>query len=180
MRDPSLSDRKVRIATSLGNIDLELNPEKAPITVDNFLQYVDDKFYDGTIFHRVIEGFVIQGGGFEPGLVQKATRAAIVNEADNGLSNVRGTIAMARLSAPDTATSQFFINHKDNIAGGDGQSDLDPGGVSEDGYAVFGEVIAGLDVVDAIAAVETESRSGFSDVPVEDVLINSIRRLPAD
>lgn len=180
VRDPSLSDRKVRIATSLGNIDLELNPEKAPITVDNFLQYVDDKFYDGTIFHRVIEGFVIQGGGFEPGLVQKATRAAIVNEADNGLSNVRGTIAMARLSAPDTATSQFFINHKDNIAGGDGQSDLDPGGVSEDGYAVFGEVIAGLDVVDAIAAVETESRSGFSDVPVEDVLINSIRRLPAD
>lgn len=175
----ALSDRRVRIETSLGDITLELDRDKAPVTVGNFLWYIDDGFFDGTIIHRVIADFVIQGGGYLPDLTEKKVRAAIVNEADNGLSNVRGTIAMARTNDPNSATSQFFINVKDNIAGGDGLSDLDPGGVTPDGYAVFGHVTEGMDVVDAIAAVETGSRDGFSDVPVEDVTVTTIRRLPA-
>lgn len=179
VRDPSLSDRAVVIATSLGEIRVELEVEKAPISVANFLQYVDDGFYDGTIFHRVIPGFVIQGGGYTPGLKEKKTRDPIENEADNGLSNVRGTLAMARLNDPDTATSQFFVNVANNVKDGDGKSDLDPGGVSPDGYAVFGHVTEGLDVIDRIAAVETGEQSGFQDVPVEDVIIQSIRRAPA-
>jgi cyclophilin family peptidyl-prolyl cis-trans isomerase len=176
VRDPTLSDRAVVIATSMGEIKLELEVEKAPITVANFLQYVDDKFYDNTIFHRVIAGFVIQGGGYTAGMNEKATRDPIENEADNGLSNVRGTIAMARLTDPDTATSQFFINVKNNIKNGDGKSNLDPGGVSTDGYTVFGHVTDGLDVVDRIAAVATGQQSGQQDVPTEDVTIESIRR----
>jgi cyclophilin family peptidyl-prolyl cis-trans isomerase len=175
--DPTLSETQVKFVTSKGDIILELDPEKAPLTVANFLQYVDDGFYDGTIFHRVIPDFVIQGGGFEPGLVQKTTRDPIVNEADNGLSNVRGSISMARTSDPDSATSQFFINVKNNIAGGDGLSDLDPGGVSPDGYAVFGRVLEGMDVADEIVAVETTTTSGYENVPVEDILIESASRL---
>ena len=178
LRDPSLSDHVMLVDTSLGKITVELDPNAAPITVANFLQYVDDGFYDGTIFHRVIHGFVIQGGGFLPGLIQKQTRPPIVNEANNGLSNVRGSIAMARTSDPNSATCQFFINVANNIAGGDGQSNLDPGGVSPEGYAVFGKVTAGMDVADAIAAVATGTQQSFSDVPNVDVLINSIKRAP--
>jgi len=173
IKNPYISDTQVIIDTTLGSITVELDPDKAPLTVANFLQYVDDGFYDGTLFHRVIAEFVIQGGGYLPDMVEKETRDPIKNEADNGLSNLRGTIAMARLSAPDSATSQFFVNLVDNTADGDGMSDLDPGGVSPDGYAVFGKVIKGMDVVDAIAAVETDS----NDAPVEDVIINSIKRV---
>jgi peptidyl-prolyl cis-trans isomerase B (cyclophilin B) len=179
VRNPAFSDRMVELDTTLGKITLQLDPDKAPLSVANFLQYVDDGYYDGTIFHRVIPNFVIQGGGLLPGLEQKKTRAAIVNEASNGLSNVRGTIAMARMEAPNSATSQFFINVANNVAGGDGLSDLDPGGVSPEGYAVFGSVTAGLDVVDAIAAVTTGTQQSYSDVPVEDVVINSVTRLAA-
>ena len=178
LRDPSLSDHVMLVDTSLGKITVELDPNAAPITVANFLQYVDDGFFDGTIFHRVIPGFVIQGGGFLPGLIQKQTRPPIVNEANNGLSNVRGSIAMARTSDPNSATCQFFINVANNIAGGDGQSNLDTGGVSPEGYAVFGKVTAGMDVADAIAAVATGTQQSFSDVPNVDVLINSIKRAP--
>jgi peptidyl-prolyl cis-trans isomerase A (cyclophilin A) len=154
---------KVRISTSKGDIVVELNVEKAPITCKNFLQYVQDKFYDGTIFHRVIKGFMIQGGGMTADMQQKAVRSPIVNEAKNGLKNDRGTIAMARTNAPDSATSQFFINHVNN----------DPlnYGVQGAGYTVFGKVISGMDVVDAIASV----RTGPGDVPAETVLIKSIR-----
>jgi len=161
----------VVIKTSLGDITVELAADKAPETVKNFLQYVDDKFYDRTIFHRVISSFMIQGGGFDAGLVKKATRAAIANEAKNGLSNARGTIAMARTSDPDSATAQFFINVKDNAAldrSGDG-----PQGA---GYAVFGKVTEGMDVVDKIKAVPTGMKSGMNDVPTTPVVIESVRR----
>ncbi len=175
--DPTLSDTQVLVETTLGDFVIELYPDDAPITVANFLQYVDDEFYDNTLIHRVVPDFVIQGGGFEPGLVQKETRDPIKNEADNGLSNERGTVAMARTNDPDSATSQWFVNLKNNVAGGDGQGDLDPGGVSPEGYAVFGRVVQGMDVVDAIGAVETETRDGMQDVPVEDVVVESIRRV---
>jgi cyclophilin family peptidyl-prolyl cis-trans isomerase len=166
----------VVLETSLGTIKIELDEEKAPITVKNFLGYVDDKFYDGTIFHRVINGFMIQGGGFQDNK-EKRTKEPIKNEAKNGLSNKRGTIAMARTNDPDSATAQFFINHQNN-------TNLDPGGVSPDGYAVFGRVIEGMDVVDKIASVKTgsrvmEGRGGkgpFRDVPQQDVVIKSVRR----
>ncbi len=154
---------KVRISTSKGDIVVELNVEKAPITCANFLQYVQDKFYDGTIFHRVIKGFMIQGGGSTADMRQKAVKSPIINEAKNGLKNDRGTIAMARTNDPDSATSQFFINHANNTP-------LNYG-VQGAGYAVFGKVVSGMDVVDAIANVQT--RPG--DVPVETVLIKSIR-----
>ncbi len=160
---------RVRIVTNKGTIVVELDREKAPITVSNFLRYVDDGFYDGTLFHRVVPGFVIQGGGFLPGLVRKDTRPPIINESNNGLSNVRGTIAMARTNDPDSATSQFFINLVDNTS-----LDYAP---DRPGYAVFGRVIEGMDVVDAIAEVETTSRNGFNDVPVEDVVIERIERI---
>lgn len=148
--------------TSHGKIAIELFADKAPVTVKNFLQYTDDKHYDGTIFHRVIADFMIQGGGMEPGLKEKKTRAPIKNES--GISNERGTIAMARLPNPDSATAQFFINVKDN-------SRLDKAR-----YAVFGKVIDGMDVVDKIRGVETASRGGHDDVPVQDVVIRSVRR----
>ena len=160
MQDKSTT--KVKIETTKGDIVVELNEEKAPITCKNFLQYVEDKFYDGTIFHRVIKGFMIQGGGMTPDMRQKSVRPPIVNESKNGLKNDRGTIAMARTSDPDSATSQFFINHGDN--------DFLNYGVRDEGYAVFGKVVEGMDVVDAIANVKT--RPG--DVPVETVLIKSI------
>ncbi len=171
----------VVMETSMGTVKIELDPDKAPITVKNFLDYVDAKFYDGTIFHRVIPTFMIQGGGFEEELnkvkdgaglraKQKKTRDPIKNEARNGLSNVRGTIAMARTNDPDSATAQFFINVKDNSQA------LDPNAGSA-GYAVFGKVIAGMDVVDKIKDVETHTLlPGFDDVPVKEVVIKSVRR----
>jgi cyclophilin family peptidyl-prolyl cis-trans isomerase len=160
------------MATSLGDIVLELNRAKAPITVDNFMTYTDSKFYDGTIFHRVVRGniHVIQGGGLEPGLVNKKTRPPIANEWTNGLKNARGTISMARMSAPNTATSQFFINTRDN-------SMLDRPISGGAGYAVFGRVVAGMDVVDAIQAVPTGLKKGRADVPIETVLLTEARRI---
>ena len=158
----------VRIKTSLGEITVELVEKDAPITVANFLRYVDDGFFDGTVFHRVIPGFMIQGGGMTPDLDQKSGHPPIRNEAANGLSNERGTLAMARTEAPHSATSQFFINLKDNEF-----LDHRPG---QSGYAVFGKVTAGMDVVDKIAAVRTGNRRGHGDVPVESVVIESARR----
>ena len=158
---------RVVIDTSLGKITIELNAEKAPITVKNFLQYVDDKHYDGTVFHRVIKDFMIQGGGYEPGMREKKTRDTIKNEGGNGLLNERGTIAMARTPAPDSASSQFFINVVDNKF-------LDRANANDKvGYAVFGKVVEGMDVVDQIRRVET----GAGDVPTKDVLIRSVRRV---
>lgn len=159
---------KVKLTTSKGVIIVELNRDKAPLTVNNFLRYVDDGFYDGTIFHRVIADFVVQGGGFRPNLIEKRTRGTIRNEASNGLKNVRGSLAMARQNAPDTASSQFYFNVKDN-------EDLDfREGFA--GYCVFGKIVQGLAVMDAIAAVETGSRNGFTDVPVDDVLLEKAER----
>ena len=160
----------VLMTTSKGEIVLELDKQKAPVTVANFLAYTDKEFYDGTIFHRVIKDFMIQGGGFQPGMTQKKTEKGIVNEWKNGLKNKRGTIAMARLGGqPDSATAQFFINVKDNDA-------LD---TPRDGaaYAVFGKVVAGMKAVDAIRAVPTGQRQGYGDVPVEDVVIQKVRRI---
>jgi peptidyl-prolyl cis-trans isomerase B (cyclophilin B) len=155
----------VVMETSKGTIRLELDGDRAPVTVANFLSYVDDKFYDNTVFHRVITDFMIQGGGFEPGMGEKPTKAPIKNESGNGLSNVVGAIAMARLPAPDSATAQFFINVEDNSAHLDGAR-----------YCVFGRVTEGLDVVNAIKGVKTGRSRGHSDVPVEDVVIKSVRR----
>ena len=153
--------------TTLGNITIELFETDAPETAANFKQYVEDGFYDRTIFHRVIDGFMIQGGGFEPGMISKDTRDPIANEASNGLSNNRGTIAMARTMDPHSATAQFFINVTDNDF-------LNYRSETPDGfgYCVFGRVFDGLDVVDAIKAVETTHRAGHSDVPRDDVIIN--------
>jgi cyclophilin family peptidyl-prolyl cis-trans isomerase len=158
--------------TSLGTIKVELYPDKAPVTVKNFLDYVDGKFYDGTLVHRVVPKFVIQGGGLEPGLKEKKTREAIKNEANNGLSNEQYTIAMAREPDPDTATAQFYINLVDNGH----KLDRVPDNPKKAGYCVFGKVIEGKDVVDKIAAVETENRGDYENVPVKDVVIKSIRR----
>jgi len=168
----------VRFATTMGAFTIELDPVRAPLSTANFTQYVQDKHYDGTIFHRVVSSFVAQGGGHLPDGQEKPTRPGVPNESGNGLSNRRGTVAMARTNDPNSATSQFFINVKDNIAGGDGLSDLDPGGVSPEGYAVFGKVTEGMDIVDTIAAVETGTRDGFQDVPVEDIVVHTVRRLP--
>ena len=170
---PSGPNPMVIIETSMGTIKAELFQDKAPISTENFLAYVDKKHYDGTIFHRVIEDFMIQGGGFEPGMKkEKKSGDPIKNEANNGLSNERGTLAMARLQGPHTASDQFFINVVDNT------NKLDPGKLSKDGYAVFGKVIDGMDVVDKIKMVNTmeESPGGHEAVPVKDVVIESIRR----
>jgi len=156
----------VKLSTNFGDITLELNAEKAPITVANFLQYVENGFYDGLIFHRVINGFMIQGGGFDSNMKQKATEAQIKNEADNGLGNDSYTIAMARTSVPDSASSQFFIN----VGNNDFLNHTAPT-PSGWGYCVFGKVIEGMDVVDKIKAVKTTSRSGHQDVPEEPVVI---------
>lgn len=162
--EASSGDRpRVALETSKGTIVLELYPEEAPETVKNFLGYVEDGFFDGTAFHRVIEGFMIQGGGFTPGLERKETRAPIRNEAATGLSNERGTIAMARTNDPHSATSQFFINTANNA-----RLDQGPG---SPGYAAFGRVVEGMDVVDAIAGVETGHKGGMGDVPLEPVVI---------
>jgi cyclophilin family peptidyl-prolyl cis-trans isomerase len=175
-----LSGRFVTMKTSVGTIQIELFADKAPITVKNFLAYVDDKHYDGIVFHRVIPKFMIQGGGYEKGLNKlaaqpgttpsvKKTRPAIKNESSNGLLNKRGTVAMARTTVSDSATAQFFINVKDN-------GFLDKSNTS-DGYCVFGRVVAGMDVIDKIEAVRTKILvPGFTDVPVDEVVIESVRR----
>ena len=172
---PKETKMVVVIETSLGNITAELYPDKAPVTVSNFLAYADEKFYDGTIFHRVIKGFMIQGGGFTAGMKQKSTKAPIKNEADNGLTNDRGTLAMARTMVVDSATSQFFINHGER----NGFLNHRAKNPQEYGYAVFGKVISGMDVVDKIAAVATGQAGPFGDVPQTPVEIKSIRRQAA-
>ncbi len=156
----------IKLHTNHGTITLNLFADKAPETTANFEQYVKEGHYDGTIFHRVIDGFMIQGGGFEPGLKQKSTRAPIKNEANNGLSNKKYTVAMARTPDPHSASAQFFINVKDNAF-------LDHTAPTPHGwgYAVFGEVVEGLDVVDQIKGVATGNRAGHGDVPVSDVII---------
>jgi len=157
----------VVMETNMGTIKIELDEAKAPVSVKNFLGYVKDKHYDGLIFHRVIDGFMIQGGGFEPGMKQRKTKEPIKNESGNGLSNAKYTIAMARTSDPDSATAQFYINVKDNkgLDGAPGQA----------GYAVFGKVIEGMDVVDKIKGVKTGTKAGFRDVPIDDVVIKSVK-----
>ncbi len=154
----------ITLKTNMGDIVIELDKEKAPITSANFIQYVEDGFYDGTIFHRVINNFMVQGGGFEAGMTQKETRAMIENEAKNGLSNEVGTLAMARTSDPHSASAQFFINIADNKF-------LDCPGQDGWGYCVFGRVIEGMDVVNQMKEVATTSRMGHQDVPEEDIVI---------
>ncbi len=161
---------QVLIKTSKGEIVLELYPAKAPATVENFLKYVDDKHYDGTIFHRVIANFMIQGGGFTPDMKQKTNRAPIKLESQNGLKNDAGWVAMARTSVPDSATSQFFINVVDNGMLNFPQPD-------GNGYAVFGKVVKGMDTVEAIKAVKTTSTGMHRDVPAEAVVIQSMTRV---
>ena len=161
----------VKLLTNFGEITLELDAEKAPITVANFLQYVDSGFYDGTIFHRVIKDFMNQGGGFDTSMNQKQSAAEIKNEADNGLKNDKYTISMARTSAPHSASNQFFINASDN----DFLNYSAPTGNGW-GYCVFGKVTAGMDVIDAINKVKTTSKKGHQDVPVEDVIIEKATR----
>ncbi len=157
---------KVKLSTSMGDIVVQLEPAKAPKTVENFLQYVKDKHYDGTIFHRVIDGFMVQGGGFTADMAQKPVRAPIALEAANGLKNDKYTIAMARTNVPDSATAQFFINVKDNAM-------LNARQPSGDGYAVFGKVVQGSDVVDKIKAVATGNKGGHQNVPSSPVTITS-------
>lgn len=166
---PAPGDPIIVIDTSAGAITVELFKDQAPVSVANFLQYAREGFYDGTIFHRVIKGFVAQGGGFTKDFVEKPTRPPIQNEATNGLKNVRGTIAMARREAPRSGTSEFFFNAADN-------PDFDHHGFapSDFGYAVFGRVIAGMDVVDRIAAANTAAREGMEDVPIDPVVIKRV------
>jgi cyclophilin family peptidyl-prolyl cis-trans isomerase len=164
---------RVALETSLGRIVLELEAAKAPKSVENFLEYVKAGLYDGTIFHRVIPGFMIQGGGFDTGMEQRHTRAPIQNEAANGLRNARGTVAMARTGDPNSATSQFFINTVDNRFLD--FKDATPRGI---GYAVFGRVVEGMDVVDKIEKVRTATQGPFENVPVEPVVIKKATLLP--
>ena len=161
----------VRLETTHGGFTIELFERDAPLSVANFLQYVDDLHFDATIFHRIVPGFVIQGGGMNVDYSQKKTRAPVKNEAANGLLNERGTLSMARTDSPHSATSQFFVNLKDNDF-----LDYRPG---QHGYAVFGRVVEGMDVVDKIAAVRTGRRSGYTDAPMEDVIVTTARRVPA-
>lgn len=161
----------IRFETSHGPFTVELFTKEAPVTVENFLRYVDDGFFDGTIFHRIVPGFVIQGGGLTADFANKKTRAAIANEAKNGLKNGRGFLSMARTSDINSATSQFFVNLADNAFLDHGPRDF--------GYAVFGRVTEGMDVIDKIARVGTGRRQGYTDAPMEDVLIVSARRLTA-
>lgn len=163
---PSPAAPKVKLATSMGDIVLELNPEKAPKTVENFLQYVKDKHYDGTIFHRVIDGFMIQGGGFNEQMSQKPVRSPIPLESNNGLKNDRGTIAMARTNVPNSATAQFFINVVNN-------NNLNAPLPDGHGYAVFGKVVSGMDTVDKIRLAATGNRGPHGNVPQTPILINS-------
>jgi peptidyl-prolyl cis-trans isomerase B (cyclophilin B) len=156
----------VKLHTNHGNITIELDAEKAPVTVKNFLDYVNSGFYDNTLFHRVIDGFMIQGGGFEHGMKEKTTKATIRNEAANGLTNDKYTIAMARTSDPHSATAQFFINLKDNLF-----LDYTAPNNQGYGYCVFGKVVSGTEVLDAIRKVKTGNKSGHQDVPLEDVIL---------
>jgi cyclophilin family peptidyl-prolyl cis-trans isomerase len=164
----------VVVKTSLGSFTIELYPDKAPETVKNFLQYVDDGFYAGTIFHRVIDGFMVQGGGLDATMTKKATRAPIANEAGNKLKNLTGTVAMARTGDPNSATAQFFVNVKDNTP-------LDYRDSSREGigYCVFGKVVQGMDVVEKIKVVPTGTKGGMRDVPTTPVVIDSITRVKA-
>lgn len=157
---------KVKLTTNLGAITIQLDAQKAPVTTENFLSYTKEGFYNGTIFHRVIPGFMAQGGGFDTKFEQKTTHAPIKNEADNGLKNKRGSIAMARTSDPQSATAQFFINLKDN-----GFLDYSAPNSQGWGYAVFGEVVEGMDVVDKMAQQPTGNRGGHQDVPQSDIVI---------
>lgn len=159
----------IRFETSHGAFTVELFPKEAPVTAENFLKYVDDGFFGGTIFHRIVPGFVIQGGGLTADFANKKTRAPISNEAKNGLKNTRGSLSMARTSDVNSATSQFFVNLKDNGFLDHGPRDY--------GYAVFGRVTEGMDVIDRIAGVRTGTRKGYQDAPLEDVVIVSARRL---
>lgn len=159
----------IRFETSHGAFTVELFPKEAPVTVENFLKYVDDGFFDGTIFHRIVPDFVIQGGGLTADFANKKTRAPIGNEAKNGLKNTRGSLSMARTSDINSATSQFFVNLKDNGFLDHGPRDY--------GYAVFGRVTDGMEVIDRIAGVDTGTRKGYQDAPLEDVVIVSARRL---
>ncbi|MFZ0008145.1 MAG: peptidylprolyl isomerase [Steroidobacteraceae bacterium] len=159
----------IRFETTHGGFTVELFEKEAPVTVANFLRYVDDGFFDGTIFHRIVPGFVIQGGGLTQDFSSKKTRTPISNEAQNGLKNTRGSLSMARTSDINSATSQFFVNLKDNGFLDHGPRDY--------GYAVFGQVTEGMDVIDKIARVGTGTRRGYQDAPVEDVVIQSARRL---
>lgn len=167
-----MADNKVRIKTSLGEMTIELYPEKAPVTVENFLRYVDEDFFGGTIFHRVIPGFMLQGGGMTRDMGPKPTHDPITNEADNGLKNERGTLSMARTSDKNSATSQFFLNLVDNAFLDHGARDF--------GYAVFAKVTDGLNVADKIAEVQTGQHGMHSDVPVEPVMIESMTRAADD
>ena len=166
--DMDIGPKKVKLETNIGDMVIELNEEAAPVTVKNFLQYAEEGFYDGTIFHRVIPDFMIQGGGFTAEMAKKETHAPIVNEAGNGLKNERGTIAMARTNDPDSATAQFFVNHTNN----DFLNYVDS---SNPGYAVFGKVTEGMETVDKIATVNTTSQMSMDDVPVEPVVIKSAK-----
>jgi peptidyl-prolyl cis-trans isomerase A (cyclophilin A) len=159
----------IRFETTLGEFTIELFEKEAPVTAANFLKYIDDGFFDGTIFHRIVPGFVIQGGGFTEDMSQKSTHPAIKNEADNGLKNERGTLSMARTNDINSATSQFFVNLKDN--------DFLDHKRGNFGYAVFARVTQGMDVIDKIAAAETGRRKGHDDVPLEAVIMTSVRRL---
>jgi len=171
------STLRVKLVTSAGDITLRLYPEKSPVTVENFLAYVDSGFYNGTIFHRVISNFMVQGGGFTTAMTEKVSGEPIVNESRNKLHNIRGTVAMARTSDPDSATAQFFINQRSNL-----QLDWAPG---KEGYTVFGEVVKGMGVVDFIATAETDTglmttgagQRPFQDVPVEAIVIEEIVRV---
>ncbi len=159
----------IRFETTLGDFTVELFEKQAPLSVANFLRYIEDEFFDGTIFHRIVPGFVIQGGGFTEDMTQKKTQPPVKNEADNGLKNSRGTLSMARTNDINSATSQFFVNLKDN--------DFLDHSRGNFGYAVFARVTAGMDVVDKIAAVQTGRKRGFDDVPVDAVIMKSVRRL---
>jgi len=159
----------IRFETGLGNFTIEFYEKEAPVTVANFLTYISDAFFDGTIFHRIVPGFVIQGGGFTEDMSQKKTLAPIKNEADNGLKNKRGSLSMARTNDINSATSQFFVNLKDN--------DFLDNQRGNFGYAVFARVTEGMDVIDKIAAVKTGKRRGFDDVPVEAVVMTSVRKI---
>jgi peptidyl-prolyl cis-trans isomerase A (cyclophilin A) len=161
----------IRFETTLGDFTIEFFEKEAPLSVANFLRYVDDGFFDTTIFHRVVPGFVIQGGGFTEDMSQKKTHLPVKNEADNGLKNGRGTLSMARTNDINSATSQFFVNLKDN--------DFLDHSRANFGYAVFARVTEGMDVIDKIAAVETGRKRGFDDVPVDPVIMKSARRMPA-
>ena len=159
----------IRFETTLGNFTIELYEDKAPVSAENFLKYVDEGFFDGTVFHRIVPGFVIQGGGFTEDMSQKKNHPPIKNEADNGVKNTRGTLSMARTNDINSATLQFFVNLKDNDSLDHTRGNF--------GYAVFGKVTEGMDVIDKIAAVKTGRRRGFEDVPLDPVIMTSVRRV---